>query len=98
VQVDDVVPGRSGPFATTEAHDADAVVTSYNPDTDGDPDPGEIVWSKSPPPSRSRIAIIQLHEVLEDDRFLVVLRGTTNVVCFWATNRDRSLLEASQGP
>jgi hypothetical protein len=47
VQVDDLVPGRSGPFATTEAHDADAVLTSFNPDTDGDPDPGEIVWTGS---------------------------------------------------
>jgi hypothetical protein len=41
-------PGRSGPHATTEAHDVDDVVTSYNPDTDGDPDPGEIVWTWVP--------------------------------------------------
>jgi hypothetical protein len=45
VAVNDIEPGRSGPHATTviEAGDVDAVVTSYNPDTDGDPDPGEIV-------------------------------------------------------
>ncbi len=48
VEIDDVEPGRSGPYATTEAHDADAVVASYNPDTDGDPDPGEIVWTWVP--------------------------------------------------
>ncbi len=44
----DEVPGRSGPFATTQAHVAGQVVTSYNPDTDGDPDPGEIVWTWVP--------------------------------------------------
>jgi hypothetical protein len=33
VEVDDVEPGRSGPYATTEARDIDVVVTSYNPDT-----------------------------------------------------------------
>ena len=31
VEVDDVEPGRSGPYATTEARDIDVVVTSYNP-------------------------------------------------------------------
>jgi hypothetical protein len=41
-------PGRSGPHATTEAHEVGHVVTSYNPDTDGDPDPGEIVWTWVP--------------------------------------------------
>ena len=38
-------PGRSGPHATTVAHEIGRVITSYNPDTDGDPDPGEIVWT-----------------------------------------------------
>ncbi|MGH8825954.1 MAG: type II toxin-antitoxin system PemK/MazF family toxin [Jiangellaceae bacterium] len=41
-------PGRSGPHATTQAHEVGAVVISYNPDTDGDPDPGEIVWTWVP--------------------------------------------------
>jgi len=47
MQADDV-PGQSGLFATSEADDVDAVVTSYNPNTDGDPDPGEIVWTWVP--------------------------------------------------
>ena len=44
----DFEPGRSGPYATTVAHEIGRVVTSYNPDTDGDPDPGEIVWTWVP--------------------------------------------------
>lgn len=45
---DEESPGRYGPNATTEAHSVDAVHTSYNPSTDGDPDPGEIVWTWVP--------------------------------------------------
>ncbi|MFI6122739.1 type II toxin-antitoxin system PemK/MazF family toxin [Streptomyces sp. NPDC051064] len=43
-------PGRSGPAATTETEPRDAgpVRTSYAPDRDGDPDPGEIVWTWVP--------------------------------------------------
>lgn len=44
------LPGRRGPAATTEA-DPEAigpVRTSYAPDRDGDPDPGEIVWTWVP--------------------------------------------------
>lgn len=43
-------PGRNGPAATTEAdpRDAGPVRTSYAPDRDGDPDPGEIVWTWVP--------------------------------------------------
>lgn len=41
-------PGRSGPYATTQAHSVSTVHTSYNPSTDGDPDPGEIVWTWVP--------------------------------------------------
>ncbi|WP_211239706.1 type II toxin-antitoxin system PemK/MazF family toxin [Jiangella gansuensis] len=41
-------PGRHGPDATTEAHSVGRVHTSYNPNTDGDPDPGEIVWTWVP--------------------------------------------------
>jgi hypothetical protein len=44
----EVEPGRSGPYATTVAHGIGRIVTSYNPDTDGDPDPGEIVWTWVP--------------------------------------------------
>ncbi|HEX6233850.1 MAG TPA: type II toxin-antitoxin system PemK/MazF family toxin [Jiangellaceae bacterium] len=41
-------PGQFGPYATTEATVTRSVTTSYNPDTDGDPDPGEIVWTWVP--------------------------------------------------
>ncbi|MCB5180310.1 type II toxin-antitoxin system PemK/MazF family toxin [Streptomyces antimicrobicus] len=43
-------PGRSGSGATTEAdaHAIGPVRTSYAPDHDGDPDPGEIVWTWVP--------------------------------------------------
>lgn len=41
-------PGQFGSTATTEAHSVGAVHTSYNPSTDGDPDPGEIVWTWVP--------------------------------------------------
>ncbi|MDK1474169.1 type II toxin-antitoxin system PemK/MazF family toxin [Streptomyces sp. 549] len=43
-------PGQTGPGATTEAR-ADqvrGVRTAYAPDPDGDPDPGEIVWTWVP--------------------------------------------------
>lgn len=44
------LPGRSGPAATTEAEPAEVgpVRTSYAPARDGDPDPGEIVWTWVP--------------------------------------------------
>ncbi|MGW8990216.1 type II toxin-antitoxin system PemK/MazF family toxin [Streptomyces zhihengii] len=43
-------PGRDGPFSTTEAAPAAVgpVRTSYAPDRDGAPDPGEIVWTWVP--------------------------------------------------
>ncbi|MFD3410233.1 type II toxin-antitoxin system PemK/MazF family toxin [Streptomyces cyaneofuscatus] len=43
-------PGRSGPTATTQAdpHEVGPVRTSYAPDRDRDPDPGEIVWTWVP--------------------------------------------------
>ncbi|MET9324788.1 type II toxin-antitoxin system PemK/MazF family toxin [Streptomyces sp. NPDC003038] len=43
-------PGRDGATATTEAdpHAIGVVRTSYAPDHDGDPDPGEIVWTWVP--------------------------------------------------
>ncbi|MFF3391993.1 type II toxin-antitoxin system PemK/MazF family toxin [Streptomyces sp. NPDC002669] len=46
----DDFPGRTGPAATREAdpHDVGPVRTSYAPDRDGDPDPGEIVWTWVP--------------------------------------------------
>lgn len=44
------VPGSSGPTATVQADPAEvaSVRTSYAPDRDGDPDPGEIVWTWVP--------------------------------------------------
>lgn len=43
-------PGRDGHTATAEAdpHVIGPVQTSYAPDRDGDPDPGEIVWTWVP--------------------------------------------------
>jgi hypothetical protein len=43
-------PGESGPYATTEADPSDVgrVRTEYAPAHDGDPDPGEIVWTWVP--------------------------------------------------
>ncbi|MDT0411295.1 MULTISPECIES: type II toxin-antitoxin system PemK/MazF family toxin [Streptomyces] len=45
-----VVPGRFGAHATSEADAAGVgrVHTSYAPAHDGDPDPGEIVWTWVP--------------------------------------------------
>jgi hypothetical protein len=44
------LPGSTGPHATTEAEPGDIgpVRTSYAPDRDGAPDPGEIVWTWVP--------------------------------------------------
>ncbi|MEU2600113.1 type II toxin-antitoxin system PemK/MazF family toxin [Streptomyces hirsutus] len=46
----DEVPGRLGPTATTEAEPGEVgrVRTEYSPQHDGDPDPGEIVWTWVP--------------------------------------------------
>lgn len=43
-------PGRHGPSATVEAQPRQVgpVRTEYTPDPDGDPDPGEIVWTWVP--------------------------------------------------
>lgn len=43
-------PGRMGPAATTEAEPREVgrVQTTYAPAHDGDPDPGEIVWTWVP--------------------------------------------------
>lgn len=43
-------PGRSGPDATAEVdpHAIGKVRMSYSPETDGEPDPGEIVWTWVP--------------------------------------------------
>ncbi|MFI8386811.1 type II toxin-antitoxin system PemK/MazF family toxin [Streptomyces sp. NPDC085540] len=44
------LPGQGGDTATTEAdpHAIGPVRTEYAPDPDGDPDPGEIVWTWVP--------------------------------------------------
>jgi hypothetical protein len=44
------IPGRSGPHATVEVdpYDIGTVKTQYAPRHDGDPDPGEIVWTWVP--------------------------------------------------
>ncbi|MGW0914470.1 type II toxin-antitoxin system PemK/MazF family toxin [Streptomyces sp. NPDC002784] len=44
------IPGRQGPFATVEAdpREVGRVRTEYSPAHDGDPDPGEIVWTWVP--------------------------------------------------
>ena len=44
------VPGRDGPAATVEVQPraVGAVRTEYSPRPDGDPDPGEIVWTWVP--------------------------------------------------
>ncbi|WP_424210845.1 type II toxin-antitoxin system PemK/MazF family toxin [Streptomyces sp. BI20] len=44
------LPGQFGPHATVEADPSriGPVRTSYAPDHDGDPDPGEIVWTFVP--------------------------------------------------
>ena len=43
-------PGRYGPYATVEAEPRSVgrVRTEYSPAHDGDPDPGEIVWTWVP--------------------------------------------------
>ena len=47
---DEDIPGRRGPSATTEAdpREVGRVRTEYSPAHDGDPDPGEIVWTWVP--------------------------------------------------
>ena len=44
------IPGATGPYATTEAdpREVGRVRTEYAPAHDGDPDPGEIVWTWVP--------------------------------------------------
>ena len=46
----DLSPGQYGPDATVEVdpHRIGPVRMTYNPSTDGDPDPGEIVWTWVP--------------------------------------------------
>jgi hypothetical protein len=41
-------PGEAGPYATTEVDAVGDITTTYNPDTDGEPDPGEIIWTWVP--------------------------------------------------
>ncbi|MFI0819829.1 type II toxin-antitoxin system PemK/MazF family toxin [Streptomyces sp. NPDC021098] len=47
---DEALPGSAGPTATVEAEPRQVgrVRTEYAPDPDGDPDPGEIVWTWVP--------------------------------------------------
>jgi hypothetical protein len=47
---DEALPGSTGPAATVEAEPRQVgrVRTEYAPDPDGDPDPGEIVWTWVP--------------------------------------------------
>lgn len=47
---DEALPGSTGPTATVEAEPSQVgrVRTEYAPDPDGDPDPGEIVWTWVP--------------------------------------------------
>ncbi|GAA2741596.1 MULTISPECIES: type II toxin-antitoxin system PemK/MazF family toxin [Kitasatospora] len=50
IDQDEYQPGRFGPDATVEVepHEIGPVHTEYAPKHDGDPDPGEIVWTWVP--------------------------------------------------
>ncbi|WP_431030574.1 type II toxin-antitoxin system PemK/MazF family toxin [Plantibacter sp. RU18] len=78
-------PGRSGPTATTEVdpHRVGGVSLSYNPVVDGDPDPGEIVWTWVPYEERDGRG--------KDRPVLVVARTTDqHVLAVQLTSKDHS--------
>lgn len=85
---DEQNPGRFGPSATVEveAHEVGRVRTEYAPDHDGDPDPGEIVWTWVPYEERDGRG--------KDRPVLVVAReggGTLLAVMLSSKGHDRDL-------
>lgn len=90
-------PGRFGPGATEEAvpHEAGPVRMEYAPDPDGEPDPGEIVWTWVPYRERDGRG--------KDRPVLVVAReeeGTLLAVQLTSRQRhgDRAWLAIGAGP
>lgn len=78
-------PGRSGATATTEVDPRRVgdVSLSYNPVVDGDPDPGEIVWTWVPYEERDGRG--------KDRPVLVVARTTgQHVLAVQLTSKDHS--------
>ncbi|MGW1885022.1 type II toxin-antitoxin system PemK/MazF family toxin [Streptomyces sp. NPDC001970] len=90
-------PGRVGPHATTEVDPraVGTVRTEYSPEHDGDPDPGEIVWTWVP---------FEEHDGRGKDRpVLVVARepgGTLLAVQLSSKrhDRDREWVALGTGP
>jgi hypothetical protein len=91
------LPGSTGPDATTEAEPQDIgpVRTSYAPDRDGAPDPGEIVWTWVPYEEndgrgKDRPVLVVARE--EEDTLLAVRLSTKR------HDRDREWLAIGVGP
>jgi hypothetical protein len=90
-------PGRFGPTATVEVEPAEVgpVHTMYAPNHDGDPDPGEIVWTWVP---------FEEHDGRGKDRpVLIVARekgGTLLAVQLTSKRHDgtQDFVDVGQGP
>lgn len=79
------IPGESGPYATREVHrdTLDPTVAVYQPDINGTPDPGEVIWTWVPFEESDRVG---------KDRpvLILVAEAPTVFLGVYLTSRDHS--------
>lgn len=90
----DPTPGRSGSGATRELapDERDQFTPEYDPNPDGDPDPGEVVWTWVP--------YVENDGRGKDRPVLIIARlGADAVVgCYLSTKQHRGFLPVGAGP
>ncbi|MBL3700364.1 type II toxin-antitoxin system PemK/MazF family toxin [Leucobacter luti] len=87
-------PGQYGPGATRELSHAEiqALRPSYAPEADGDPDPGEIVWTWVP--------YVENDGRGKDRPVLIIARidAETTAGCYLSTKEHRGFVSVGSGP
>ena len=90
---DEGSPGQFGPDATRDlsAHEIKQLAPSYEPRPDGDPDPGEIVWTWVPYAERDGRG--------KDRPVLIIARTPDDAVagCYLSTKQHRGFISVGSG-
>lgn len=86
-------PGQTGPHATSEMTSAEIreLQPSYEPSTDGDPDPGEVIWTWVP--------FIENDGRGKDRPVLILARVDSQTVagCYLSTKQHKNYISVGTG-
>lgn len=93
LNAEETSPGQSGPYATSEMTSAEVreLQPSYEPSTDGDPDPGEVIWTWVP--------FVENDGRGKDRPVLILARVDSQTVagCYLSTKQHRDYVGVGTG-